>query len=501
MYSLRDLIELWKKKGIWLQGDPDIQFSALSCDSRQISKSKKWVFFARKGYLHDGHQFVPELLLRDEVVALVVERVPEKVSAFSEKLIQVRDSRLAMALAAKYFYGDPSRELLCVAVTGTNGKTTTSFLLKHLFDAFHKPAAISGTIKTGYLNSWKDLQLTTLDFSVLQNFLKEVKDQSAKSFVFEASSHALDQRRLLGLELDAALFTNLSPEHLDYHQNMDTYFQAKKILFTEHLRESIKDRKIAVLPDDGTYGSRLLEELQSFSELELVSWGYHPAKLEKHLQILSWSSNLDAQEIEFLWKSKKLRLKSSLVGKFNIENLAGVLALGLSLSLDEEALIKALESFPGVPGRLERVPNSKGFKVFVDYAHTPDALENILSTLRPLCHGKLKVVFGCGGDRDRSKRPVMAQTVELYADELFITSDNPRSEAPEKIIEEILLGLQRVKSFRVEADRRKAIEMALKNLEPQDVVVIAGKGHEKYQQIGDKRLEFDDVQVAREMLG
>ncbi|MBN8555329.1 MAG: UDP-N-acetylmuramoyl-L-alanyl-D-glutamate--2,6-diaminopimelate ligase [Deltaproteobacteria bacterium] len=500
---LKEWISLFKNENLWLSGDADANVENITADSRIFADDKlrtlKTVFFARRGAAKDGHEFLNSLASSPSIVAFVVESIPAN---FKTKIpvIVVRDSTAAMAVAAKTFYKDPTHEALTVAVTGTNGKTTTTFLVQSLLKVLGRRPVRMGTIETEFENKRIESQLTTPDFTEIQKSFSNFRNLGANAFIFEASSHALDQRRLLGIEVDAAIFTNLTPEHLDYHRTMEKYFEAKKKLFSDLLLHNQKKTKIVVLPLDGSYGSRLVEELQGINDLQCMTWTLDKAKaLPQSLIVENFKTSLKGSEIEVSGSGlSKQVFHSRLVGEYNVENIMGMIALGVALKADAKTLQKALDEVPAIPGRLEPVELKSKAAVFVDYAHTPDALENVLMTLRPLTKGKLKVVFGCGGDRDRLKRPQMGAIAELYADELFVTSDNPRTEDPESILQQILQGLQRLKPVNVEVDRRKAIELSLKNLQDGDVVLIAGKGHENYQILGQKKIHFDDREVALE---
>jgi len=404
-----------------------------------------------------------------------------------------------MALATKLIYADPTAGAFSLGVTGTNGKTTTTFLAQALLTQAGFRVARMGTIETQFENFSSPSELTTPDFYEIQKSFAELKRKGASAFVFEASSHALDQRRLLGLELNAAIFTNLTPEHLDYHQTMERYYDAKKRLFFDLLRGSKKAPLIAIVPQDGSFGSRLADELKSNSEIQTIRWAQRSRQdSDTRLVVESWKSDLTGCSLRILDKrsTKTFDLRSHLVGEYNVSNLMGMVALGVALELTPVEIQAAADRVGFIPGRLERV----GHSVFVDYAHTPDALENVLATLRPLTRGKLKVVFGCGGDRDKTKRSKMGAIAELYADEIFVTSDNPRTEDPDVIIEDILKGLQRLKPTHINADRKLSIELCLKKLDRDDVVLIAGKGHENYQILGTKKIHFDDREIARSVL-
>lgn len=495
---IEDWIDAFKKEGLWLSGEAHGEVKSVTSDTRACGLGKLGlVFFARKGVQRDGHDFLKELCENNDLLALFVEKIPEDLH-FKCPLIQVRDTTYAMALASKKLFGDPTDRTFCVAVTGTNGKTTTTYLTQSLLNTAGYRTAVSGTVKTIFENREWPSTLTTPDFVELQKCFAELKAEGANAFAFEASSHAIDQRRLLGVELNAAIFTNLSPEHLDYHATMAAYYEAKKNLFKTFLTKSSKENRYAILPLDGSYGSQLYQELKGEPELDIRTWGFYEKTKQGDLSVLSYSTDLSGSQMlvgHHQWGEYEFR--TPLVGRFNIENLMGVITLGAAMEIDPDRIQLALSKVEKIPGRLERVESSPLGQVFVDYAHTPDALENILMTLRPLTKGRLKVVFGCGGDRDKSKRPQMGAIAELHADELIITSDNPRTEAPEKIIQEIQEGLQKLKKTTILVDRKSAIEHSLQDLKPEDVVVIAGKGHEDYQIIGNERISFDDREVVR----
>lgn len=485
-----------KKAGLWLSGEVSAEIDFISSDSRQFKADKNdacsAAFFARRGFSFDGHKFLHELQDNDQIKVFFVEEIP---SGFESKtpVVRVKDSSEAMSCVAKLFYGDPTLEQFCVGVTGTNGKTTSCFLVQKILEALGKKCAVSGTIGTFFGDYEEEATLTTPDFSELQKKFMELSSKGAEAIAFEASSHALDQGRIRGIELDAAIFTNLSPEHLDYHQSMEEYYVAKRKLFSQCLPSSKKARKIAIVSEATSFGVKLVEDLRAITGIELWSWGEKEKKNDRYLQLSGLDSKLSGCTAVLRYREKDYELFSPLIGKHNIENIVGALCLGLAMGEELDQLIPVFKDFTGVPGRLERV----GDRAFVDYAHTPDALENVLMTLRPLTKGKLKLVFGCGGDRDREKRPKMGEISELYADEIFVTSDNPRTENPDQIIQQILKGMQRVKKIVVEADRKKAILSAAESLDSDDVLLVAGKGHETYQILGKKRLEFDDREVLQ----
>ncbi len=504
---LEEYIKEIRDRSLWREGEANGPIRFALSDSRELKDlpSQSVVFFARKGVARDGHDFLKDLASHPAIAAFVVEREIEYFKT-SRPVIRVSHSTEAMAYLVKRLTQDPTSKGFCFAVTGTNGKTTTTFLVQALLAEMGNKVARLGTIEAQFEGQAIPSNLTTPDFTELQKIFSDFVSRGANAFVLEASSHALEQKRLLGLELDAALFTNLTAEHLDYHRTMEAYYLAKKKLFSQVLCQSQKSKRLAVIPLDGAFGSRLADELKDIRGLEILSWedAKKATKGSSAQWILkNWKTDLSGSEFEvFEIKSQKtFKFKSPLVGSYNIENLMGMVVLARALNAESAQIQQALDKASAVPGRLERVsPQGPGSRIFVDYAHTPDALENVLNTLRPLTQGKLIVVFGCGGDRDRAKRPQMGAIAELYADEIFVTSDNPRTEKPEEIIEEILTGLQRLKPIHIDPDRRKTIERSVSAMGSQDVILIAGKGHETYQILGTEKIPFDDRQIAREAL-
>jgi len=504
VFSVAPFLKDLQSHNLFLEGTLPENFTGLTSDSRSLEESgTKWIFFARRGVAKDGHEFLNGIARHPHVVGFVVEKKPDGFAPQVPVLV-VRDATATMAIACKMLNGDPTSSAFCAAVTGTNGKTTSTFLIQSLLKTFERRPARLGTIEVQFEDFSIPSNLTTPDFSFLQSTFETLRKKGANAFVFEASSHALDQRRLLGIELDAAIFTNLTQDHLDYHRTMESYYLAKKKLFSELLGASAKPIRHAIVPLDGTYGSRLFTEIESDSRLKVSTWGYSgkqgTSESRNHLQVDSWKSELSGSSMVVTGMGlKSQEFRTSLVGRHNVDNVMGIVTLGVSMGMSAKAIQQSLDTCPPVSGRLERVTASKGF-IFVDYAHTPDALENILQTLRPLTGGKLRVVFGCGGDRDKTKRSKMGSIAELYADEVVVTSDNPRTEDPELIIQEILSGIQRIKPVHVEVQRREGIRRGLQNLGAKDVLVIAGKGHEDYQIIGTQKFPFDDRKIALEIL-
>jgi UDP-N-acetylmuramoyl-L-alanyl-D-glutamate--2,6-diaminopimelate ligase len=432
----------------------------LAYDTRSVAPGA--LFFCVPGERADGHDFAADAVARG-AVGLVVER---RVDLDVPQLV-VPDARVAMAEAADEFFGRPSEELVVAGVTGTNGKTTTTFLLYAILDAAGMRPGLLGTVECRIGGEVRPAVRTTPEAIDIQRTLREMLDAGDGSCVMEATSHGSELRRLDRIRFDALVFTNLTQDHLDFHGTMERYFEAKRRLFLE-------GRPPAAINSADEWGRRLLDDRP-----EALTYGSAP----------------DAQIGPDALNGVDLKLR----GRFNVENALGALAAARLLGVDEEAIVRGLEAVPGVPGRFESVDEGQPFEVVVDYSHTPDSLENVLRAARELAEGRVICVFGCGGDRDRGKRPVMGGIASRLADVPIVTSDNPRSEEPEAIIEEIVVGME--PGAEIDPDRRSAIAHAIELAEPGDVVVIAGKGHEQGQEFKEgRKVPFDDREVAREAL-
>jgi UDP-N-acetylmuramoyl-L-alanyl-D-glutamate--2,6-diaminopimelate ligase len=392
--------------------------------------------------------------------------------------IVVDDVRAAMGPAAARFYGDPTAELDVVGITGTNGKTTTAYLVRHLLEAAGRQTGLLGTVKRVVGGIEEDVERTTPEAIDLQETFRRMRDGGDRAVAMEVSSHALELGRVAGIRFACRVFTNLTQDHLDFHETMEAYFAAKRRLFEEP--------GPAVVNVDDEYGRRIA------AGVDAVTFG-----IENDADYRARDIDFDVNGSRFTLETPdgELRIESPLAGLFNVQNLLGAIAAVRSLGVEEVSL----EGFGRVPGRFEAVDEGQDFGVLVDYAHTPDSLENVLRAARELARGKLHVVFGAGGDRDRGKRPLMGDAARRLADRVLVTSDNPRSEDPEAIIDEVMEGAG--PDAEREVDRRRAIARVIEEAEPGDVVVIAGKGHEQGQEFENGRKEpFDDVTVAREAL-
>jgi len=476
---------------ISVRGGADVMVTGLSCDSRSVSAGD--LFFAIPGSRENGIHFVREAVEKGAVAVVTAEdlsksQIPEVPS------VRVSDTRLAMAAMASSFYEHPSSSLAVAGVTGTNGKTTTAWIIRHLCDAVGRPCGLIGTIEYILPGIVEPANRTTPESIELQRMLAVMRDGGFRAAALEVSSHALMQHRVGGVEFDAAVFTNLTQDHLDYHGSMEEYFEAKSHLFTELSKQSAKKGR-AIINSDDRYGHRLLDRVQG---VPVITYGQGSGC---HFRASNIAYNATGTTFRLDAKGRSYLVRTPLIGLFNVYNTVAALAAASAMGLELRRAIAAAATISQVPGRLERVPGKKNFQAFVDYAHTPDALVNVLKTLRQLNPARIITVFGCGGDRDRSKRPLMAAAAEQYSDRVILTSDNPRGEDPLEIINEARKGF-RAQGYESYVDRESAIRRAVETASPGDVVLVAGKGHENYQETATGRHPFDDVRVtARAMAG
>jgi UDP-N-acetylmuramoyl-L-alanyl-D-glutamate--2,6-diaminopimelate ligase len=487
------------------RGRFDVEVTGMTTDSRRVKAQD--LFAAVRGISQDGHDYIEEAL-RAGASAVLAEAWPEKEESPDRRpnVVLVPNARKALALAAANFYGQPSRKLLVAGVTGTNGKTTVTFLLESIIRAASKSVGVIGTVDCRYDGKSFDLGNTTPDAVVLQSKLADMLKAGVTHAVMEVSSHALDQQRVTGVHFKVAGFTNLTHDHLDYHKSLDTYFEAKARLFSETLRRSRARGRMAVVNVDDPKGPLLLERWGGKS----LSVSADP---KSSADIVALSAEYGLYGTKAVVRTSKgiWELEYGLLGAHNLSNVLVALGMALAMGFSKARIMRGLRALERVPGRLERVPAEPNKHVFVDYAHTPDALKRVIGALRPLTKGRIIVVFGCGGDRDREKRPLMGKQVAEMADIAVVTNDNPRSEDPAVIAQAVERGLTEggfarmtgapaQKTFKVELDRRAAIRMAIDWMRPDDVVLIAGKGHETYQIIGKQRHRFDDREEARRIL-
>jgi UDP-N-acetylmuramoyl-L-alanyl-D-glutamate--2,6-diaminopimelate ligase len=469
-------------------GTLDREVESIAYDSRRVQSDT--LFVAIRGEKSDGHQFVDQAIEQGASV-IVAER--EIVSPRATCLV-VDDSRGALADLSAAFYGMPARKLKMAAVTGTNGKTTTTFLIKHICEKAGVRCGLLGTVQYEIGDRILPAIRTTPEALDIQELLAQIVNAGGRAAAMEVSSHALAQERTRGIEWDVAVFTNLTQDHLDFHGTMENYFEAKAKLFLQLPSQSKKKRASAVINIDDRYGEKLLDRIAGKSPVITYGLGLHAdfRASNYRTEFAGTSYQLDARGRSYL-------VRVPLIGRFNVANSMAALAAATALGVNLRDGVLSLARAPQVPGRLELVPAKRQFQIFVDYAHTDDALRNVLKTLRELRPRKLIVVFGCGGDRDRKKRPLMARVADELADHAIITSDNPRKENPDAIINEVEKGFRSTHYEKI-ADRTEAIRHAAAMAEARDLVLIAGKGHEKYQEFADHTIPFDDIQVARRAL-
>jgi UDP-N-acetylmuramoyl-L-alanyl-D-glutamate--2,6-diaminopimelate ligase len=450
------------------------------------------VFVALPGTRINGSAFVREALGKGARY-IVAERLDDFPKEGQERYIAHTDPREALGELARAFYKTDSFAFTLIGITGTNGKTTVTYLVEHLLQSLGYAVGVLGTVSYRWPGWQQEAPLTTPDCLTLHKLLAEMGNNKVDAVCMEVSSHGLELHRVAGLHFDWAIFINLSQDHLDFHKDMETYFQAKAQLFYPPLTSN----GAAIVNADDAYGQRLLSDLPGALGFGLEC---QPNGSFSCLQGTLLSSSKQGLKLAFNGCGHTWQLASGLIGKHNASNLLATQALGLQMGIDPVSF-QCLSSFQGVPGRMERIPNEQGYLIFIDYAHTPDALKSVVSSLKALEGRRLVVVFGCGGDRDQEKRPLMGQAVARLADVAVVTSDNPRYEDPLRIMDDILSGFQG-HSIEViqEVDRRKAIEIALGLLAPEDILLIAGKGHERSQEINGQRYPFSDSHVVQEFL-
>jgi len=458
-------------------------------DSREVKTGD--IFIAIKGDIHDGHDYIPEALKRGAKRIVCEHKVPGLSRCDCEKILIVPDTRTALGCIAKHIFKNPSESLLVYGVTGTNGKTTTVFLIDSILN---NADIASGMVNTVFTKTREDIlnrsSITTPDIFTLNQLLHDMAENSKRAAVIEVSSHALSQQRILGIGLDSAVFTNITSEHMDYHKNMRAYLAAKSKIF-----QNLKQNGMAVLNMDDP---AVITAAPGLDPAHLVTFGKGKTA---HVRAENIELSCDGTEFDMvIAKIGRVHIRTKLIGKHNVYNILAAVASLWKMTLDLDIIKRGIERAPYVPGRLEAVRTSAPFKIFVDYAHTPDALKNVLECLRSLFSGKLICVFGCGGDRDSAKRPVMGRIASSICDNVILTNDNPRTEHPYDILRQIEKGVLEKSNYSIMDERRGAIRKALESAGPGDVVLIAGKGHEDYQIKGDQILHFNDKEVAEEAL-
>jgi len=471
---------------VQIGGIPRIPVTGVAYDSRRVRPGN--IFVGIRGEKADGAEFFQDAVRRG-AAALAAEVKVEKIEGVAT--LRVSDARRFLALAARAFFMDPASGLKLVGITGTNGKTTTSYLVDAIFRQAGLPSCLAGTTGMKILDASRATDRTTPEAPDLMGFFHEAATAGCSHGVMEVSSHSLVLKRVFGITFAAGVFTNLTPDHLDFHHDMESYYRAKKLLFVPEGENRVGT---AVINVDDPFGRRLASEVPC----PVLSFGFSAGA-----DVRARDCRLETRGTDLAVVSPRgeFTLRSPLVGRPNASNILAATAAALSLNVDPEAIAGGMQSMQGVAGRMERVDAGQPYLVIVDYAHTPDALETLLETVRHLPHRKLVTVFGCGGDRDRGKRPVMGEIAARLSDFVIATSDNPRSENPLSILGEIEPGLKKgPAAYEIASDRREAIAAALDRAGDGDAVVIAGKGHETTQVIGTQVLPFDDRSVARELI-
>jgi UDP-N-acetylmuramoyl-L-alanyl-D-glutamate--2,6-diaminopimelate ligase len=476
----------------------NIEIGGIAVDSRKVRQGD--LFVALRGERTDGHEFLPQAARAGAAAALVEREIP----SLPLPAVRVPSTAAALPAAAARFYGDPTAKLAVVGVTGTNGKTTVTYLLESIFAAAGKKSAVIGTINYRVGDETLRTGLTTPFPHELQEVMAKALSLGATHAVMEVSSHSAAQGRIAGVRFDAGIFTNLSRDHLDFHGDMESYFEAKARFFREYLPAGGKNHRIAINGDD-PYGVRLAREFP-----DGITYGFRR------------ECDVSPESVETDWSGTRMALRTpwgeietrtSLIGAYNTSNVMAAISAACLVGIPVDAVRAGVESLFFIPGRMEEIPNVRGLHIFVDYAHTPEGMDRVLATLEGLGGGRLITVFGCGGNRDRGKRPEMGRVSALRSDVVLVTSDNPRNEDPGAIISDILPGLRAegfIEAngetswedgyFLVIADRKAAIERALSLARPGDTVAIAGKGHENVQIVGDRSLPFDDREIVRGVL-
>ncbi len=473
-------------KGKLINGNTDAEITALTIDSRKAGKGV--LFVAMAGMSVDGHRFIPsayEKGTRAVITEHEIDDIPEDMTVY-----MVESAREALAVMASNFYGSPSQALNMVGVTGTNGKTSTTYFIEAILNGIKHKTAVIGTVEIRIDGKKRDIDFatsTTPDTIELNQMLRLMADEGCDDVVMEVSSHSLELKKVEGIRFKAGVFTNLTQDHLDFHKTMENYCNAKAKLF--------RMCEYGIINVDDEWSDKIMEN----ADCKLITFS------------IDKPSDLRAENIEYLMdrvrftvdiKGEKVPFELMVPGRFSVYNALGAIGTALSMGLDVRDIKKGLANIKAVPGRIENIPNSRGFNVIVDYAHTPDGLENIINAVREFTSGRVITVFGCGGDRDRKKRPIMGEITARLSDIAIVTSDNPRSEEPEAILKEIEVGIKPVTDkYEMIADRYSAIKRAISIAEKGDSVIIAGKGHENYQILKDKTIHFDDKEAAKEILG
>ncbi|KAB8138649.1 UDP-N-acetylmuramoyl-L-alanyl-D-glutamate--2,6-diaminopimelate ligase [Gracilibacillus oryzae] len=462
----------------------NVVINSMEIDHREVKQGS--LFICIKGFTVDGHQYA-KAACDNGAVAVIAERDLD----LAVPVIVVKDTSHVLPILANAFFDSPTTNFPLIGVTGTNGKTSVTHLIEEMFQGNQQKTGIIGTIEMRINDQVTPVKNTTPDALFLQKSFKRMEEEKVDAAIMEVSSHALEQGRVHGCDFDIAVFTNLSQDHLDYHVSMDHYLFAKSLLFAQ-LGNDYKEKKYAILNIDDPSSLFIMRATAQ----PIITYGLTD---EADFYAANIELKADGVSFDLHTPTQSLKINSNLMGLFSVYNMLAAAASAYYCNIDLAIVQKVLNNTNGVKGRFQPVANDRGLGVIVDYAHTPDSLENVLKTVKKFCNGEISVVVGCGGDRDKTKRPQMAHIACEYADKAIFTSDNPRSESPEDIIEDMIRPLEK-DNFQIVIDRKEAIKSAVEQAKEGDVILIAGKGHETYQIIGDQVLEFDDVKVANQLL-
>jgi len=468
-----------------IEGSLEKEISGIAFDSRVISND--YLFVAIKGFKSDGHDYIEEAIKKG-ATAIIVENDVETEGDIT--IIKLKDSRASLSKVSANFYGNPSKHLDMIGITGTNGKTTITYLIKSIFEKSNNKMGIIGTIGNIIDGELIKTENTTPESTIIQKSLRDMVKANIDSCVMEVSSHSLDLKRVEDCNFDVGIFTNLSREHLDYHETLENYFETKLKLF--YMTE-----KANIINIDDSYGSEIVKRI-SHLNTSTITYG-----IVKKSDIFATNIDYHLEGVNFTLNTPKgtVDIHLNIPGEFSVYNALAAASCGYVYDISLEDIRDGLEMVKGVKGRFEIVPTNRDFTVIIDFAHTPDGLEKVLTAIEQFAEGRVVALFGAGGNRDRTKRPVMGETVAKHADFLIVTSDNPRNEDPAKIIEDVVQGVEKVSSDYISiVDRKEAIRYAIENAKPKDIILLAGKGHETYTIIKDQVLPFDERQIVLDIL-
>ncbi|MBZ0264716.1 UDP-N-acetylmuramoyl-L-alanyl-D-glutamate--2,6-diaminopimelate ligase [bacterium] len=464
--------------GAKIIGDPEVDFTSMEYDSRKVQKGS--LYCALKGKVVDGNRFIEQAIVNGAVAILT----SNKDCSAEVAVVVVEDDREGMALLALEFYGDPTKTLFLIGISGTNGKTSISVIIEHLLIQAGIAVGRIGTLGWSYNGESAPLSRTTPEAPDLLKLMKKMVDGGATHLLMEVTSIALPMKRIFGFDFNVGIFTNFSQDHLDIHLTMHNYFQAKKLFY-----DNLNAGAFVLTNVDDPEGKRIVADTKA----RVIQYSIH-GRSEYGAEILE--SNAQYTQLKIRYHTASITCKSPLIGEFNVSNLLAAVATAVEIGIEPEQIAEAIPTIPQIPGRLEAIYIKDGVTVFVDYSHSPDAIEKAASVLRSVASARLLIIFGAGGDRDKSKRPLMAEAASRYADKIYITSDNPRTEDPSTIIDDIIPGVSNTDYVKI-VDRREAIIRAINDAKPNDIILLAGKGHEDYQEVNGVKYHFDDREEVR----